>query len=230
MVSFADSQRPPALAASAADEIPGKGMKGSFPLIHQPSSILDVIVGNEALMLDHEITISSANVAILTAWKRDAKSVVLAGTRVREGARDIEKALSMMLAVAVPVRPEAKEVMQALRNRGISVGMISGDNPTTAHAVGKKVGISLENIIAGVLPEQKAEKIRYLQKTMPTPSKRRWFNWGKESKRSRPFVAMVGDVINDSPTLTVPDVGIALSGPARRSQSHRQNSSLYPLA
>ncbi|CEL00933.1 Putative Cation transport ATPase [Aspergillus calidoustus] len=213
MVSFAGSRRPPALRASAVDEIPGKGMKGSFPLDHRPSSILDIIVGNEALMLDHEITISSANAAILAAWKREAKSVVLVGTRVREGAGDIEKVhwvLSMMLAVADPVRPEAKEVLQALRNRGISVWMISGDNPTTAHAVGKIVGISPENIIAGILPEQKAEKIRYLQKTVPRPSKRRWFNWGKESRRTRPLVAMVGDGINDSPALTVADVGIAI--------------------
>ncbi|CEL10668.1 hypothetical protein ASPCAL13784 [Aspergillus calidoustus] len=213
MASFADSKRPPALTASAADEIPGKGMKGSFPLRHRPSSTLDIIVGNEALMLDHDITISSANAAILTAWKREAKSVVLIGTRVREEPGDMAKVhwvLSVMLAVADPVRSEAKEVLQALRSRGISVWMISGDNPTTAHAVGKMVGISSKNIIAGVLPEQKAEKIRYLQKTVPRPSKRRLFHWGREPRRTRPLVAMVGDGINDSPALTVADVGIAI--------------------
>lgn len=55
--------------------------------------------------------------------------------------------LSMMLAVADPVRLEAKEVLQALRNRGISVWIISGDNPIMAHVVGKIVGISPGNII-----------------------------------------------------------------------------------
>lgn len=65
-----------------------------------------------------------------------------------------------MLAVANPVRPEAKDILQALRDRGIAVWMISGDNPTTAHAVGKMVGIPPENIIAGVLPKQKADKIQ----------------------------------------------------------------------
>lgn len=81
MVSFAGSKRPPALIASAVDEIPGKVMNGSFPLGHRLSSILEVVVGNEALMLDYEITISSANAASLIAWKREAKSVVLVGTR-----------------------------------------------------------------------------------------------------------------------------------------------------
>ncbi|KAJ0414300.1 hypothetical protein BJY00DRAFT_305678 [Aspergillus carlsbadensis] len=199
MVSFTKSKRPPALTAAAVDEIPGKGMKGSFPRRHRPSSTLDVIVGNEALILDHGITISSANAVILTPWKREAKSVVLIGTRVREEPGDMVKVhwvLSAILAVADPVRPEAKAVLQALKSRGISVWMISGDNPTTAHAVGKMVGIPSENIIAG--------------KTIARPSKGSMSHLGKEPRRTRALVAMVGDGFNDSPAQTVADVGIAI--------------------
>ncbi|ODM23192.1 hypothetical protein SI65_00781 [Aspergillus cristatus] len=108
--------------------------------------------------------------------------------------------LAIMLAVADPIRPKAKNILQALRDRKIAVWMISGGNPTTAHAVDKIVGIPPENIIAGVLPEQKADKIQYLEKTL--------HRTGTTSKRA--LIAMVGDGINDSPALTVADVGIAI--------------------
>lgn len=204
MVSFAASMTPPVLRASAVDEIPGKGMKGSFPATASTESLqLDVIVGNEALMHDHDVAISSANAATLDTWKREAKSVVLVAARTRPDSTTTGTApweLALMLAVADRIRPEASDILQALRDRKIAVWMISGDNPTTAHAVGKTVGIPPENIIAGVLPEQKADKIQYLQKTL--------HGTGTTSKRA--LIAMVGDGINDSPALTVADVGIAI--------------------
>ncbi|KAE8137287.1 E1-E2 ATPase-domain-containing protein [Aspergillus pseudotamarii] len=213
MVSFANSQQPPALKATTVDEIPGKGMKGSFFPQGQNGPVLEVIIGNEALMKDYKVVISSSNDETLTTWKRQAKSVVLVGTRIRPTPGPtvhVPWKLSLMLAVADPVRPEAKDTLQALRNRGIAVWMLSGDNPTTAHAVGEMVGISADNIIAGVLPEQKAEKVQYLQKTLQKPPRSSWFKWSKEPQSSRAMVAMVGDGINDSPALTVADVGIAI--------------------
>jgi Cu+-exporting ATPase len=113
--------------------------------------------------------------------------------------KGVQWTLSAMFAISDPLRPEAKSVINALQNRGVAVWMLSGDNITTARAVGEMVGIPKDNIIAGVLPHEKADKIQYLQKTLPKPK-----------GRPRAIVAMVGDGINDSPALTMADIGIAI--------------------
>jgi P-type Cu+ transporter len=97
-------------------------------------------------------------------------------------------------------------------NPKVSVWMISGDNHLTASAVAAQVGIPPSNVIAGVLPSQKAEKISYLQRSL-AKSRRRFLGlFGKRVELSgqRASVAMIGDGINDSPALTVADVGIAI--------------------
>ncbi|KAL2869022.1 E1-E2 ATPase-domain-containing protein [Aspergillus lucknowensis] len=202
VVSFATSYEAPVLQALKVEEIPGKGMKGSFGSLYPDSFVLEVIVGNEVLMQDHGIIIPSTGAEKLTAWKHQAKTVVLVAQRILPEQSTTEAVpwkLSVMLAVADAIRTEAKGTVQAIQDRHIAVWMISGDNPTTAYAVGTMVGIPEGNIIAGVLPEQKAEKIHYLQKTLQ-----------KKSGSGRALVAMVGDGINDSPALTAADVGIAI--------------------
>ena len=93
-----------------------------------------------------------------------------------------------MIAVADTIKPEAPEAINRLKNMGISVVMLTGDNEKTANAIAKRAGI--ERVIAGVLPSGKEAAVRELSKSSKT--------------------AMVGDGINDAPALTAADTGIAI--------------------
>ena len=93
-----------------------------------------------------------------------------------------------MIAVADPIREDSARAIQELRNMGIHVVMLTGDNLRTAEAIGKQAGV--DEVAAQVLPEKKEKIIQLLQKS------------GK--------VAMVGDGINDAPALTRADIGIAI--------------------
>ena len=92
-------------------------------------------------------------------------------------------------AVADAVRPESREAVQQLHNENIEVVMITGDAEPVARAVANELGI--DNVLAQVLPEDKARRVQELQTK------------GKK-------VAMVGDGVNDAPALTVADVGVAI--------------------
>ncbi|KAI9289327.1 E1-E2 ATPase-domain-containing protein [Umbelopsis sp. AD052] len=112
------------------------------------------------------------------------------------------------IAIADQPRPEAKSVISALRASGIEVWMITGDNPITGKAVARQIGIDEGCVLAGVKPEQKADKIKNLQrKTMAV--NRQKTRLGK-SKPTRGVIAMIGDGINDSPALAQADVGISV--------------------
>ena len=96
-----------------------------------------------------------------------------------------------IIAIADPVKPSARNALQALRQDGLRIVMLTGDNPTTARTVAKTLGI--DEVEAGVLPERKSEVVQRLR---------------HEGRR----VAMVGDGVNDAPALAAADVGIAMGG------------------
>ena len=101
----------------------------------------------------------------------------------------IDQQFAGLLGVADPIKPTTSEAIRALHAEGLQIVMLSGDNATTAQAVAAQLGI--DEVIAGVLPEQKAAKVKQLQ------------SQGKK-------VAMAGDGINDAPALAQADVGIAM--------------------
>ncbi|VBB80251.1 Putative type IB cation-transporting ATPase [Podospora comata] len=190
----------PQVTADNLQELPGKGMKAMCQAA-TPEASFELIVGNEALMKDFGVVISPETSQSLERWTTEAKSIALAATKLPSSGWTLAAALS----ISDPVRPEAKVVIAALQESGTRVWMLSGDNPTTATAVARQLGIPADQVIAGVLPAGKADQIRYLQSTVKA---RRGTN--SESSTERAMIAMVGDGINDSPALATADVGIAI--------------------
>ena len=205
LVSFCEERGLNGVAPQEVLEIPGKGMRATFaPTGTSPA--MEMLAGNEALMTDYEVHFDETTLSTLDSWKEQAKSVVL--TAVRDLDSEKPPMPAAIFSTSDPVRAESRSVIASLRARGVDIWMISGDNPKTARAVGAEVFIAPDRIIAGVLPEQKADKVKYLQGSQPKRPKGR-FSFGGQSKK-RAIVAMVGDGVNDSPALTAADVGIAI--------------------
>ena len=93
-----------------------------------------------------------------------------------------------IIAVADTIKPDSTQAIAELKQMGIKVTLLTGDNERTARAIAKQAGI--ENVIAGVLPQEKADAINKLKQEGKT--------------------CMVGDGINDAPSLTTADIGIAI--------------------
>ncbi len=156
--------------------IPGHGIEGDLALKNGAQKFY---FGNAALMKEKVIDIRFAREHI-EKLEREGKTLLLLAD---------DKKLLGIIAVADTIKPTAVEAIQKLKKMGLEIWMITGDNERTADAIAKSVGI--EKVMARVLPQDKAGKIKYLQ------------GQGK-------LVAMVGDGINDAPALTQSDVGIAI--------------------
>ncbi|KAF8157040.1 heavy metal translocatin [Crassisporium funariophilum] len=205
------------MVANDIEELPGQGMKGTFRYHIGETSTTEfkALMGNEAWLYENGAVPDQRASEFLYRTKLEGKSVILLA--IAEDNSDTlpsfikgRSSIAALFAVADPIRAEAPYVIAQLHSQGIETWMISGDNEITARAVAKSVGIPSENVIAGVLPQQKAAKIEWL-KALPSRSVRnRDRGERKDSKQRRRVVAMVGDGINDAPALTVADVGIAI--------------------
>ncbi|MBE9201757.1 MULTISPECIES: heavy metal translocating P-type ATPase [unclassified Nodularia (in: cyanobacteria)] len=144
---------------------------------------LSVLLGNWEWLSKHGIFANDAAQQMAQHLAEDAKTVV--GVAV-------EGNLAGLIAVQDTLRPDAEATVNKLREMGLRVMLLSGDRLEAADAIAKQLGLDSADVIAGVIPSQKAAVIQELQAT------------------SASKVAMVGDGINDAPALSQADVGIAL--------------------
>ena len=158
--------------AQEFEAIPGYGVKS---IVNQKV----ILVGTRKLMKQNEVDVSNA-VLPMEDLEGQGKTAMLVS---------IDGQYAGLIAVADTVKETSKQAVSRLKEMGIEVFMITGDNHRTANAIGSQVGI--DHVVAEVLPEGKAEEVKKLQDA------------GKK-------VAMVGDGINDAPALALADIGMAI--------------------
>ncbi len=202
IVSFCTSRigssLPQQVSMSDVQEIPGKGLKATatYDFTQNPKSrqVIDVSVGNETLMTDLQVEVPLEASTAIQTWKTEAKSVALFAIRTRGIDKNRNTGtwkFAAAFSISDPIRPESADVVRTLRESGLDVWMLSGDNTTTAGAVARQIGIPNSNVIAGVLPKEKHERIAWLQSTLDSSSNRRrsrplrlgvakFFNWRRE--------------------------------------------------
>jgi len=171
----AAKERKLALAAVSGFASPsGKGATGTV-------DGKQVALGNATLMRELKVATTALDAAAEAAREGGATAIYVA----------VDGRAAGVIAIADPIKPSAQAALRALRDNGLRIVMLTGDNLTTARAVAKTLGI--DEIEAGVLPERKSEVVQRLR--------------GEGRK-----VAMVGDGVNDAPALAAADVGIAMGG------------------
>ncbi|KAH8830780.1 heavy metal translocatin [Flagelloscypha sp. PMI_526] len=177
------------VVAEEVEEIPGRGMRGRFN--HHG---YEALLGNESLMTEQTAIYAPGLKSIVTDWKARSQTIVLLALRSLDD-EDASFVVSAVFSIADEIRDEAKQVIEWLRSEGIEPWLVSGDpSIETVRSVAAQTGIPQDNIMSGVMPQEKAKKIAELQ------------NIGAK----RRIVGMVGDGINDSPALAAADVGIAI--------------------
>jgi Cu+-exporting ATPase len=152
--------------------VPGQGVTGAL-------GGRRLALGNAALMEAEGVGLSSVS-AEADALRAEGQTVMHLA---------VDGRLAALLGVADPVKESTPAAIAALHAEGVRIVMLTGDNEVTARAVAKRLGI--DEVVAGVLPDQKAEHIRRLQ-------------------AEGHFVAMAGDGVNDAPALAAAQVGIAM--------------------
>ncbi|WP_045420188.1 heavy metal translocating P-type ATPase [Vibrio jasicida] len=157
---------------SAFENIRGRGITATY----QAQSLL---IGSLQFMQTEQIDTSSMKQAIEDCANNAWTPVAVA----------LNNELIGLIAIADPIKSDAKQAVSALKSQGIKTVMLTGDNQHVANAIGKELGI--DEVIAQVMPDEKAQDIELLQSQGRT-------------------VAMIGDGINDAPALALADLGIAM--------------------
>lgn len=172
IIKKAEEKRLEIAKASGFEAIPGHGVKAEY-------NGVKILLGNRRLMTENQIELEDFEDRI-RSLEEEGKTVTILTTNAR---------LAGLIAVADTVKEHSKEAISRLKEMGLEVMMLTGDNARTARAIAKQLGI--DRVIAEVVPGEKAEVVKKLQ---------------QEGK----VVAMVGDGINDAPALAQADVGIAI--------------------
>ncbi len=148
-------------------------------------------MANQPYRLGTSAWLMTAGVRVESSVLQQAEQLGKEGKTVIFIAQD--RQLLGLITVTDTLRPEASATIQALQNQGLQVMLLTGDRLAVAQSIALQVGIPQDQIIAEVLPQEKAAAIAKLQ-------------------QNGHCVAMVGDGINDAPALAQADVGIALKG------------------
>ena len=176
-------------AAQSLQAVPGRGLQGQVDgHSHAIASLawlqeLGVPLGDLQLAAEQQQA-QGATVSVLLR-----QAVASAGASL-----PAQMQVMALMAFADQPKPEAQAALAALRARGLQLRMISGDNRAAALAMGQRMGLAPEEVMAEVLPGQKAERVAEL----------------KASLHGHGAVVMVGDGVNDAPALAAADVGMAM--------------------
>jgi Cu+-exporting ATPase len=139
----------------------------------------EVAVGNQALMSERQVETGTVQPDV-ERFAEEGKTPVYVA---------IDGTVAALVAIADPLKPTSREVVDRLQRMGYQVTMLTGDHQRTAEAVARRAGIT--RVVAGVLPEGKVAEVTRLQ-------------------TAGEIVAMVGDGMNDAPALAQADIGIAM--------------------
>ena len=158
------------------DAIPGKGIK----------TVLDnkmILIGNEKLMNDNRISLKDFKSKFDEFQQKGITTILIS----------IDNKVRGIIGISDKIKDQTPYALDKLREKGIEIYMITGDNKQTALSIGNQLKIDEDHILADVLPNEKAITIQNLQKS-----------------DDHKIVGMVGDGINDAPALAQADVGIAI--------------------
>jgi P-type Cu+ transporter len=172
IIAGAEARGIAARPARHFESVTGKGVVGVVDGLH-------VQLGNRALL--EEMHLDPGELGLLAEeLRRDGQTVMFVVS---------ERKVAGLIGIVDPIKETAREAIEMLHREGLRIVMLTGDSRTTAEAVARKLGI--DEVIAEVLPDQKAAAVKRLQ---------------DEGR----VVAMAGDGINDAPALAQADVGIAM--------------------